>query len=76
MQFFDTFIVIEILPYTLETEFLIITPSVIENSELFTAMESSATITSLFTALSSDPVAKLGLYLAIDHLLEYLRTGK
>lgn len=78
VHFFDTFIVSEIMPYSLETEFLIISPDNKESEGLdfISGMFSGGAITALFSAIARDPGAQLALYIKIDQLLEYLRTGQ
>lgn len=77
LHFFDTFIVSEIMPFSSETEFLILTPVTEDTggADFLNGIMSGSTITALFSAISSDPSAQLALYLKVDQLLEYIRSG-
>lgn len=76
IHLFETFIAVEILPRTMQTEFLILSPSIKESGNpLFDGTVSSLEMTAISAGLSSGPIAYLAVKAEIDNILEYLRTG-
>jgi hypothetical protein len=75
IHFFDTFIVAEIMPRSLRTEFVVVSPPNQGGDEILGGLMASTAVTALFSAISQDPGAQLALYVKLDELLEYFRTG-
>lgn len=76
---FNTFIVIEIKPYSLNTEFVLLSPVHKYGNDgleaILAGLMAAASVTGIFYAISKEPRAEVGLYIKIGQLLEYLRTG-
>jgi len=75
INFFDTFIVAEIMPSSLTTEFVVISPLNGGQTELMNDVTAFTVVTTLCTATSREHGLQLALYINVDQLLEYFRTG-
>jgi len=75
VHFFDTFVVTEILPYSLHTEFLIIAPIVSDDNDIIGGTMAGIAVVSLCHGITEVPNSQISLYVTVDQLLEYLRTG-
>lgn len=77
VNFFDTFIVVEIEPNTLDTEYVVISPQIKNgNNSLDQRLEgvtAAISITSIYSSLN--PGGLVALHVKIGELLEYLRSG-
>ncbi|SDG83306.1 hypothetical protein [Nitrosomonas sp. Nm132] len=77
INFFDTFIVVEIAPSTLHTEYVLISPNNKsgDNSlgQVLDGLTAATSIMALFSNLN--PGAQVALHIKIGQLLEYLRSG-
>jgi hypothetical protein len=69
VHLFDSFLVVEIIPDSPHTEFLVLKPN---GKDPF---RESAAMTSLSTVLSTHEITIVSLYLKIDKTLEFLRNG-
>jgi hypothetical protein len=77
IHFFDAFIVVDIFPRSMKTEFLVVAPlrKKIGIAQIMPGMAASIAMTSIFSTISSDPMAQVALYMKLDKLSEYLRSG-
>lgn len=75
-HFFDTFIVIEIMPNSLEAEFIVLSPpNKFDDDNFAEGLMASTSIMAFLHGLTGEPGAQVALYMKVDQLLEYLRTG-
>lgn len=76
---FDTFIVIEIMPSSLKTEFVLLSPPNKTGDDVLGGivggLVAATSVAAIFYAISKEPRAEVGLYIKFGQLLEYLRTG-
>lgn len=80
IHFFDTFILIELIPGSLETEFLMLAPDIeVGDDQLqdrLMGMLAASSVSSLYLSISPDPSAIIGFYLKLGELLDILETGR
>ena len=77
LHVFDTFLVVEINPNSNAKEFLAISPKSSKNeSNVLGGVLSGGAITELLSIVASNASAMLALHIIVDHLLEYLNTGR
>ena len=73
LHFFDTFLVIEINPTTLETEFVVMAPMRPGEDDMMAALRVSIAITALVSSVANSS-SQLPMCVRADEILEHLRV--
>ncbi len=77
VHFFNTFLVVEIIPVSERSEFLVLAPQKPKKGDVenMAGLMASMTVTGIFSSISSNPELQVTLGMKIDKLLAFLRSG-
>jgi hypothetical protein len=77
VSFFDTFLVIDVYPRTIDSEFIVLTPCVGDGlGDVFDGMLAKSHVVGLFSSMSANANLKVSFLLEVDQVLECFRRGE